>query len=59
MPRTATATGVVDFILPPPKIAAELAVLARHPAYKKREESIPLGDESPLDAYIEKITGSS
>lgn len=31
MPNTAIATGNVDFILPPPKIAEELAHIARHP----------------------------
>ncbi|MGH2413914.1 MAG: chemotaxis protein CheB, partial [Microcystaceae cyanobacterium] len=32
MPNTAIATGDVDFILPPPKIAEELAHIARHPS---------------------------
>jgi len=32
MPQSAAATGVVDFILPPEKIAEELANIARHPA---------------------------
>lgn len=31
MPKSAAATGVVDFILPPEKIAAELARISRHP----------------------------
>ncbi|MEJ6483489.1 chemotaxis protein CheB [Nostoc punctiforme UO1] len=31
MPNTAIATGDVDFILPPRKIAEELALIARHP----------------------------
>jgi len=31
MPNTAIATGDVDFILPPEKIAEELAKIARHP----------------------------
>jgi two-component system CheB/CheR fusion protein len=31
MPNTAIATGDVDFILPPQKIAEELAKIARHP----------------------------
>ncbi|WP_341529287.1 chemotaxis protein CheB [Nostoc sp. UHCC 0302] len=31
MPNTAIATGDVDFILPPQKIAEELALIARHP----------------------------
>jgi two-component system, chemotaxis family, CheB/CheR fusion protein len=32
MPNTAIATGDVDFILAPPKIAEELAHIARHPS---------------------------
>ena len=31
MPRSAVATGAVDFILPPEKIAAELVRISRHP----------------------------
>jgi two-component system, chemotaxis family, CheB/CheR fusion protein len=31
MPNTAVATGQVDFVLTPPKIAAELANISRHP----------------------------
>src|SRR5579859_6441130 len=31
MPQSAAATGVVDFILPPEKIASELASIALHP----------------------------
>ena len=31
MPRSAVAAGVVDFVLPPKQIAAELAAIARHP----------------------------
>ncbi len=31
MPKSAVATGAVDFILPPEKIAAELARISRHP----------------------------
>ena len=31
MPRSAIATGCVDFVLPPEGIARELAELARHP----------------------------
>jgi two-component system CheB/CheR fusion protein len=38
MPRTAVAAGAVDFVLPPQQIAMELASIARHPSYGKREE---------------------
>ncbi len=32
MPKSAGATGVVDYVLPPEKIAAELVRISRHPA---------------------------
>ena len=46
MPRSAIAAGCVDFELPPDRIAAELARLARHPHVAtveaaRREESLP------------------
>ena len=37
MPRSAVAAGCVDFVLPPDKIAAELARIAQHP-YSNRDE---------------------
>jgi two-component system CheB/CheR fusion protein len=40
MPRSAIAAGVVDFVLPPNRIAAELAAMARHPYYVKREQFV-------------------
>lgn len=38
MPRSAVATGVVDFVLPPHGIAAELAAIASHP-YRRGAET--------------------
>lgn len=38
MPRSAVASGCVDFVLPPDKIAAELAHIARHPYSNHAEE---------------------
>jgi len=35
MPRSAAATGCVDFVLPPEKIAAEIARFVRHPEATK------------------------
>ena len=38
MPRSAIAAGVVDFVLPPNRIAKELGAMARHPYYVKHEQ---------------------
>jgi two-component system CheB/CheR fusion protein len=53
MPRTAIATGVVDFILPPEQIAAELAVLAKHPAYSRRESFAKQQDGAALQRVLD------
>jgi two-component system, chemotaxis family, CheB/CheR fusion protein len=48
MPRSAIATGAVDFILSPAQIAGELARISRHhylaPADQSGEENLPDGD---------------
>ena len=41
MPRSAVASGCVDFILPPAQIAAELVRIARHPYSNHEEEPVP------------------
>jgi len=41
MPRSAVASGCVDFVLPPEDIANELARLARHPSSKAGREHVP------------------
>jgi two-component system CheB/CheR fusion protein len=46
MPNTAVATGNVDFILPPEKIAEELANLSHHP-YVVHPPSVTLVESSP------------
>ena len=52
MPRSALASGSVDFVLPPDEIAAEIARIARHPlvapatATPKPEGSLPRNDAS-------------
>ena len=41
MPRSAVASGCVDFILPPAQIAAELVRIARDPYSNHEEEPVP------------------
>jgi len=54
MPRSAAATGAVDFILPPEEIARELVRVSRHPyvvpphAEVPEEEVLPQGDDGDL-----------
>ena len=43
MPRSAVAAGCVDFVLPPPKIAAEIARIGRHP-YVAHAPATQLGE---------------
>ena len=47
MPESAAATGVVDFVLPPEKIAEELASMSRHPALSPDIEAL-FEDEDSL-----------
>jgi len=55
MPHSAIAAGVVDFVLPPDKIAQELAQLARHP-YVSRTTADTAAVEPPLAGdTLEKI----
>ncbi|HMF09195.1 MAG TPA: CheR family methyltransferase, partial [Thermoanaerobaculia bacterium] len=54
MPRAAVSSGAVDFVLPPKKIAEELARLARHPyvgLIAAAEKEI-LGEQLPDQAKI-------
>lgn len=50
MPHSAAQTGLVDFILPPQAIAAELARIAHHPYLRPTEalEEIPGSEETRL-----------
>jgi len=50
MPRSAIAAGVVDFVLPPQRIAQELAALARHPMFSPPTEQ--RFDDSPAMGKI-------
>ncbi|HKK04567.1 MAG TPA: chemotaxis protein CheB [Gammaproteobacteria bacterium] len=56
MPHSAIAAGVVDLILSPEKIAAELARLANHPyvSRKNRADESPGAPPVPVDA-LERI----
>ncbi|HKD11271.1 MAG TPA: chemotaxis protein CheB, partial [Thermoanaerobaculia bacterium] len=63
MPRAAVSSGAVDFVLPPKKIAEELARLARHPyvgviAAPEREilgEALP--DQAKIFQMLRSATG--
>ncbi len=55
MPRSAVAAGFVDFVLPPPEIAAELVRIGRH-SYPLLEQLDAAGAPSPgEDADFNKI----
>ena len=49
MPQSAIATGCVDFVLSPQKIAQELAALSRHP-YVRRSQPAGTTDAAPEEA---------
>src|SRR5215831_17797777 len=57
MPRSAIAAGCVDFVLPPDRIAEEIARIARHPYVAAvdvvKSDQVPHAEETPLggDAF--------
>jgi two-component system CheB/CheR fusion protein len=59
MPKSAAATGVVDFILPPEKIAAELARISRHPVMTlltaMKPGPLPSAEEDDLNRIFMRI----
>ena len=59
MPKSAAATGVVDFILPPEKIAAELARISRHPVMTlltaMKAGPLPSAEEDDLNRIFMRI----
>ncbi|MBD1931554.1 MULTISPECIES: CheR family methyltransferase [Cyanophyceae] len=55
MPNTAVATGNVDFILPPQKIAEELAKLSRHPLIAHRSSPISVDNFSQSEDVLSII----
>ncbi len=54
MPRSAIAAGVVDFVLPPKRIAEELATIARHPMAAPTLEQL-LDDFPTIDKILETL----
>jgi len=56
MPQAAAATGCVDFVLPPERIAAELVRIGRHPyiahAVPAEQERTPDADEERFRAIL-------
>jgi two-component system CheB/CheR fusion protein len=52
MPRSAIAAGVVDFVLPPKRIAEELATIGRHPMAAPTLEQL-LDDFPTMDRILE------
>jgi two-component system CheB/CheR fusion protein len=55
MPRSAVASGAVDFVLPPDEIAREIARIASHPYVSREAESRPAAHESSLGDVIEVL----
>ena len=55
MPRSAVASGCVDFVLPPDKIAEEMARIARHPHVAPEAKPEALGVEPSGHASIAEI----
>ncbi len=63
MPQAAVATGCVDFVLPPDRIAAELVRISQHPYIadmaRAERERTPVGDEKRFAAILGILHGSS
>ena len=63
MPQAAVATGCVDFVLPPERIAAELVRIGRHPyiadAVRVEQERTPAGDEERFGAILAILHGAT
>ena len=55
MPRSAVASGCVDFVLPPDKIAVEIARIARHSYVAPEVKPEILGVEPSSHAHIAEI----
>ncbi|MGA7214171.1 MAG: chemotaxis protein CheB, partial [Terrimicrobiaceae bacterium] len=59
MPESAVASGFVDFILPPEKIAGELGRIARHPGLQRRlasaEEEVGTEESGAMQARILRL----
>ncbi len=59
MPRSAVASGCVDFVLPPERIAEELARIARHSytAFKADAEEDETASHGPVTDIVRGATG--
>src|SRR5688572_13771491 len=59
MPRSAIASGCVDFVLSPEQIAQEIARIARHPyvAPKQEDLSAKHGDHARIAQILQRGTG--
>jgi two-component system CheB/CheR fusion protein len=63
MPQAAVATGCVDFVLPPERIAAELLRIGRHPyvagAVRMGQERTPTPDEERFARILAILHGAT
>ncbi|HEV3201502.1 MAG TPA: chemotaxis protein CheB, partial [Bryobacteraceae bacterium] len=63
MPQAAVATGCVDFVLPPDRIAAELVRIGRHPYIADPapvgRERMPAGAEGPFGTILATLHGAT
>src|SRR5512146_1977973 len=63
MPQAAVATGCVDFVLPPGRIAAELVRIGRHPyivdVQPAEQERTPAGDEERFGSILAILQGAT
>ena len=61
MPRSAVASGCVDFVLPPDKIADEIARIANHPYVtpepRKEELGVETSDHSRIAEIVRRALG--
>ncbi len=55
MPKSAIDSGYVDFVLPPEKIAAELASIRKHPFSKGQTPNVLLVDDTGVLKQIEEL----
>jgi len=59
MPRTAIASGSVDFVLPPEKIAEELIALGKHPYVNGAASEQANGPEDAMQALFQILKSAS
>ena len=57
MPRSAIASGCVDFVLPPESIASEIARLAREPYVATTDTVPPLNEVAPIIEHVRAAIG--